>query len=68
LSIKVLYGGVIYKLVEGVTLKFGVTNLSNNNVIHFKIFSLIGVRTTLVAPTTLGGHRALYQTEQYFML
>jgi hypothetical protein len=58
----------VRNLVDGVTIKLGVTNPSNNNIIHFKISPLMGVRTTLVGPTTLGGHRAFYQTEQYFML
>jgi hypothetical protein len=58
----------VRNLAEGVTIKFGVTNPSNNSVIHFKISPLIGVRTTLIAPTTSGGHKAFYQAEQYFML
>jgi hypothetical protein len=58
----------VRNLAEGVTIKFGVTKPSNNNVIHFKIFPSICFRTTLIAPTASGGHKAFYQTEQHFML
>jgi hypothetical protein len=35
-------------LIEGVTITLGVTNPSNNKLIHFKISPSIGVRTTWV--------------------
>jgi hypothetical protein len=56
------------KLIEGVTLKLGVTKPSNNTIIHLKISPFIGVRTTLIAPTVSRGHKGFYQAEQYFML
>jgi hypothetical protein len=57
-----------HRLIEGVTITLGVTNASNNKLIHFKISPSIGVRTTWVAPTSAGGHKAFYQTEHRFML
>jgi hypothetical protein len=57
-----------HRLIEGVTIKLGVTNTSNNKLIHFRISPFLGVRTTWVAPTSAGGHKAFYQTEHHFML
>ncbi|GAU48057.1 hypothetical protein TSUD_377310 [Trifolium subterraneum] len=57
-----------HHLAEGVTLKFGVIGPSNNSVVHFNISPFLGVRTTLVAPTTAGGHKVFYQSQHYFML
>jgi hypothetical protein len=56
------------RLSDGVTLKFGVTEHSNNSVVHLKISPFIGLRTTLIAPTTSENHKAFYQSEYYFML
>ncbi|GAU15352.1 hypothetical protein TSUD_04210 [Trifolium subterraneum] len=55
-------------LVEGVTIKLGVTKSRNNTVIHLKPSPFIGVRTTLVAPTTSGEFKAFYQVEHSYML
>jgi hypothetical protein len=57
-----------HRLIEGITITFGVTNASNNKLIHFKISPYIGVRTTWVAPTFAGGQKAFYQNEHRFIL
>jgi hypothetical protein len=56
------------RLSDGVTLKFGVTEYSNNNVVHLKISPFIGVRTTLIAPTTSEDQKPFYQAEHCFLL
>ncbi|KAK2397500.1 hypothetical protein QL285_059068 [Trifolium repens] len=56
------------RLSDGVTVKFGVTDHSNNKVVHLKISPFIGLRTILIAPTTVEGQKPFYQSENYFML
>jgi hypothetical protein len=55
-------------LTEGTVLKFGALNVSNNRVIHFKIYPFIGVRSTFIEPATSAHHGAFYQTDEYFLL
>jgi hypothetical protein len=56
------------RLSDGVTLKFGVTDHSNNKTVYVKISPFIGLRTILIAPTTSEGHKPFYQSEHYFMI
>ncbi|KAK2351721.1 hypothetical protein QL285_096929 [Trifolium repens] len=56
------------RLSDGVTVKFGVTDHSNNKVVHLKISPFIGLRTILIAPTTVEGQKPFYQSDNYFML
>jgi hypothetical protein len=57
-----------HQLVEGITVKSGITHSLDNKVIHLKISPLIGVRTTLIGPRVAAGCKAFYQTENYFLL
>ncbi|MCH80094.1 hypothetical protein A2U01_0000856, partial [Trifolium medium] len=58
----------VHRLAEGVIVKFGVTNASDNTTIYFKLSPLIGVRTTLYAPSTSGKRKIFYQSQNHFML
>ncbi|CAJ2645132.1 unnamed protein product [Trifolium pratense] len=58
----------IHHLADGVVVKFGVTEASNNKVIYFKLSPFIGVRTTLHAPSKSGDRKFIHQTQHYFML
>ncbi|PNY03255.1 hypothetical protein L195_g026580, partial [Trifolium pratense] len=58
----------IHHLADGVVVKFGVTQASNNKVIYFKLAPFIGVRTTLHAPSKSGDRKFIHQTQHYFML
>ncbi|GAU38760.1 hypothetical protein TSUD_64910 [Trifolium subterraneum] len=57
-----------HRLVEGITVKFGVTHASDNRVIYLKIAPFIGIRTTLIGSQMAAGYKAFYQTENYFLL
>jgi hypothetical protein len=56
------------RLSDGVTLKFGVIEHSNNTVVHLKISPFIGLRTTLIAPTNSENYKPFYQAEHNFMI
>ncbi|PNY01758.1 kinesin motor domain containing protein expressed [Trifolium pratense] len=58
----------IHRLTEGVTVKFGVTEESNNKIVYFKLSSFLGVRTTMFAPSTSGRRKTFYQSQHYFKL
>ncbi|GAU39766.1 hypothetical protein TSUD_220100 [Trifolium subterraneum] len=57
----------VHLLAEGVTVKFGVTEASNNKVMYFKLAPFFGVRTTMFAPAT-SNSRKIYRFDHYFML
>ncbi|GAU42995.1 hypothetical protein TSUD_188690 [Trifolium subterraneum] len=59
-KLKMYLGAMRISLEGSVTLIFGVTEMSNNRIVHFKISPFIGVRTTLISPTTTK-YKAFYQ-------
>ncbi|XP_045823691.1 uncharacterized protein LOC123916302 [Trifolium pratense] len=58
----------VHNLVEGIVVKFGVTEASNNRTIYFKLSPFIGVKTTLHAPSTSSNRKKFYQSQHYYML
>jgi hypothetical protein len=58
----------VHHLAEGVTVSFGVTQASNNRIIYFKLSPYIGIRTTLIAPSTSSKRKKFYETQHFYML
>ncbi|PNY18035.1 hypothetical protein L195_g014792 [Trifolium pratense] len=58
----------VHHLADGVVVKFGATEASNNKVLYFKLSPFIGVRTTLHAPSDRLVTKFIHETQHYFML